>query len=157
MISLNTRYVSLREELRPDVEDKKRTTVAGPDWPDHLQHRAWISPSGDLHDPGLQDTHESWLHHHSKLQAVKNHGADVEGKMLACPKHNNAFDSPWKCSDCLETQVKAGWIRKLTPEIYQTDGSPKQTLRVIRHYQSLHRDRNSDTLHIIHHGSQSNP
>lgn len=95
-------------------------------WNVHMQHRGWISPEGTLHRLGPMDGgHSKWLYNH--------HG-------IACDNHLKNPVMFGDCEHCHHAAAAKGWIRKVLPTSYNTDGSPEQEHRVIRHFREYHKD-----------------
>lgn len=89
---------------------------------DHLNNRAWISPTGKL-EPLSGATHEMTL-------------ARVG---IGCDKHvQDASDSSTTCDECSKHQVRKGYVRKMFPDHYVTDGSLSQRRRVEEHARANH-------------------
>jgi|WetSurSiteA1Bulk_404760.scaffolds.fasta_scaffold00048_50 hypothetical protein len=114
----------------------------GDSWDEHIQHRAWISPSDKLIN-NIEGSHETWM--------KKNKG-------IACKRHQKLYQSSFvvACEDCLKSAIDKGWIRKLTRRIYQTDGSEKSFKRVIKHINFHHPEirYSGDPIHVVGPGGE---
>jgi|WetSurSiteA1Bulk_404760.scaffolds.fasta_scaffold00048_49 hypothetical protein len=121
---------SLKQLPTPKYSDESKYGLIrrlGGNWDEHANTRAWISPTGEGHSlSGSGHSHESWM-------GIK--------KKIVCPYHKNRLLSvglSYSCPDCIKLATEKGWVRKINPRIYVTDGSRSSRNLVFKHIKTYH-------------------